>query len=185
MSDAPSEFDQSFPGLIPCIWQLAGFSFCESFGLCGQAYRKPVKRDQTMWSPHLKWQKRPQNAALLFPVPLCSGRRHVSISAAEAGRMDGRWLPVWLLRWCNRTHSVIRWPVSQTLHCARPPPAHHSFHFLLFCLCWGGKKCTSHPLPFYYPQISQWLRKGKCVKDSPPHASEAELHNGERGRVRE
>lgn len=110
MSDAPSEFDQSFPGLIPCIWQLAGFSFCESFGLCGQAYRKPVKRDQTMWSPHLKWQKRPQNAALLFPVPLCSGRRYVSISAAEAGRKDGRWLPVWLLWWCNRTHSVIRWP---------------------------------------------------------------------------
>lgn len=25
--------------------------------------------------------------------------------------------------------------LSQTLHCAHPPPAHHSFHFLLFCLC--------------------------------------------------
>lgn len=80
MSDAPSEFDQSFPGLIPCIWQLASFSFCESFGHRGQAYRKPVNRDQTTWSPPLKWQKRLQYAALLFPVPLC---HHVSISAAE------------------------------------------------------------------------------------------------------
>lgn len=86
MSDAPSEFEQSFPGLIPCIWQLADFGFCESFGHCGQAYRKPVKRDQTTWSPHLKWQKRPENAALLFPVPLC---HHVSISATEAGQ-NGR-----------------------------------------------------------------------------------------------
>lgn len=30
--------------------------------------------------------------------------------------------------------------LSQTLHCARPPSAHHSFHFLFFCLCWEGKK---------------------------------------------
>lgn len=167
MSDAPSEFDQSFPGLIPSSWQLTGFNFYESFGHCGQAYRKPVKRDQTTWSSHLYQQKSLRMQLCCFQYPCFD----MSPSLLQRpGRMDGRWLPVWLWWWCNRTHSVIRWPAlpdSALRSSVASPPQLPLPPFLPLL---RRQKCTSHPLPFYYPQISQRLRKGKCVKDSPPLA---------------
>lgn len=74
--------------------------------------------------------------------------------------------------------------LSQTLHCARPPPAHHSFHFLLFCLCWGGKNAPPTRCRFIIHRSRNDYAK-VSVSRTLLHSPEAELHNGDRGRVRE